>query len=90
MGHMPRMSFGRGRYDLEGLGVKEGELVPGARALSPQAQEVAARTYVAGGRARGRARVLQWVAADQGAVGKSRSRLWCCRERAQVSPKHFN
>ncbi|GAB4819978.1 hypothetical protein N2152v2_007024 [Parachlorella kessleri] len=51
VGHVPRMSFGRARYDLEGLGLREGELVPGARTLSPQAQEVAARTYVAGVRA---------------------------------------
>ena len=43
---MPRMSFGRNRYDL--LGLRPGELVPGARPLSPQAVEVAARTYVAG------------------------------------------
>jgi hypothetical protein len=48
MGHVPRMSFGRARYDLAALGLKEGELMPGARALSPQAQEVASRTYVAG------------------------------------------
>lgn len=45
---MPRMSFGRARYDLQGLGLREGELMPGARQLSPQAQEVAARTYMAG------------------------------------------
>ena len=48
VGHVPKMSFGRARYDLEGLGLREGELVPGARTLSPQAQEVASRTYVAG------------------------------------------
>lgn len=47
VGHMPRMSFGRSRYDS--LGLQPGELVPGARPLSPQAVEVASRTYVAGG-----------------------------------------
>lgn len=51
LAHVPRMSLSGRRYTMEGLGLQAGELVPGARALSPQAVEVASRTYVAGVRA---------------------------------------
>ncbi|KAL6770604.1 hypothetical protein ACKKBF_B31930 [Auxenochlorella protothecoides x Auxenochlorella symbiontica] len=50
LGHIPRLSLGRDRYNIpQGSGA--GQAAAPARALSPEAVEVARRTYVAGLRA---------------------------------------
>lgn len=49
VGHVPRMSMGRARWEVpvaEGGG--DGGMVAGVRQLTPEAREVASRTYVAG------------------------------------------
>ena len=70
VGHVPgRLSMGRTRWEvLQQGGGGGGDLAAGVRQLSPEAREVASRTYVAGGPQR-------WPLQGLAASGPSRRRM---------------